>query len=131
VAKSIFVADDDKTARDYVMSHLSPYRQYYGSLVAKLKKNGRSEVFKTSPDMADDAVTPQHAVDHLVIWGSPKKVIDELLAFRDEIGDFGTLLYAGKDWRDRTLSRSSMILTAEKVLPAINAAIGADRSAAR
>jgi alkanesulfonate monooxygenase SsuD/methylene tetrahydromethanopterin reductase-like flavin-dependent oxidoreductase (luciferase family) len=123
VAKSIFVADDDATARAYVMSPNSPYRLYYGSLVAKLKKSGRAELFKTSRDMPDDAVTPEYAVENLVIWGSPGKVTEELLAFRDFVGDFGTLLYAGKDWLDRDLGRRSMILLAETVLPAVNAAI--------
>jgi len=59
-----------------------------------------------------------------VIWGSPQKVADNLLAFREQVGDFGTLLYAGKDWLDRDLSRRSMVLAAEQVLPAVNAAIG-------
>ena len=91
------------------------HRHYYASL----------ELFKPSRDMPDDAVTTDHVLDRLVIWGSPQKVADEILAFRDEIGDFGLLLYAGKDWLDRDLGRRSMILLAEKVLPAINAAIDA------
>ncbi len=41
--------------------------------------------------------------------------------FRSEIGPFGTLLYAGKDWKDRELGRQSMILMAEKVMPRVNA----------
>ena len=67
--------------------------------------------------------------DKLVIWGSPQKVADELLAFREEIGDFGTLLYAGKDWLDRDLGRRSMVLMAEKVMPAVNTAIAARKAA--
>jgi len=130
VAKSIFVADDDRKARDYALAANSPYRQYYGSLVTKLKKNGRAELFKTSRDMPDEAVTLDYVTDKLVIWGSPKKVTEELLAFREEVGDFGTLLYAGKDWLDRDLGRRSMVLMAEKVLPALDAAIGGTRSAA-
>jgi alkanesulfonate monooxygenase SsuD/methylene tetrahydromethanopterin reductase-like flavin-dependent oxidoreductase (luciferase family) len=127
VAKSIFVAEDDAIARAYVMSPSSPYRQYYASLIAKLKKGGRAALFKPSRDMPDDAVTPDHALEKLVIWGSPQKVAEEILAFRDEIGDFGTLLYAGKDWLDRDLGRRSMILLAEKVLPAITRVSGAAR----
>ena len=52
---------------------------------------------------------------------------DKLLAFREEVGDFGTLLYAGKDWLDREMGRRSMILLAEKVLPVVNSAIGKTR----
>ena len=122
VAKSIFVADDEATAREYATAANSPYRYYYHQIVTKMKSSGRMELFKQSRDMADDAVTPNYVLENLVIHGTPEKVIDELLAFQETVGDFGTLLYAGHDWRDRDLARRSMVLMAEKVLPAINAA---------
>jgi len=34
--------------------------------------------------------------DKLIIHGTPDSVADQLLAFQDEVGPFGTLLYAGK-----------------------------------
>jgi alkanesulfonate monooxygenase SsuD/methylene tetrahydromethanopterin reductase-like flavin-dependent oxidoreductase (luciferase family) len=121
VARSIFVADDDKTAREYVTAPNSPYRLYYQNLITKLKVAGRAESFKEDRAMPDEAVTVDSVMDKLVIWGSPQKVADDLLEFRAEVGDFGTLLYAGKDWLDRDLGRRSMVLLAEKVLPAIGA----------
>ena len=124
VAKSIFVADDDKTARAYATDPDGPYRYYYSQLFTKLKKNGRIELFKTRRDQPDDEVTLDGICDELIIYGTANKVADELLAFRDKVGDFGTLLYAGKDWKDRDLGRRSMTLLAEQVLPKINAAIG-------
>ena len=130
VARSIFVADNDKKAREYVTAPNSPYRLYYNNLLTKLKMAGRAEAFKEKRDMPDDAVTLDYVADKLVICGSPQKVADELLAFRDQVGDFGTLLYAGKDWLDRDLGRRSMVLLAEKVLPALNAAIGGAKKAA-
>jgi alkanesulfonate monooxygenase SsuD/methylene tetrahydromethanopterin reductase-like flavin-dependent oxidoreductase (luciferase family) len=130
VARSIFVADDDKTAREYVTAPNSPYRLYYNNLVTKLKMAGRAEAFKEKREQPDETVTLEGVLDKLVIWGSPEKVTEGLLAFRDEVGDFGTLLYAGKDWLDRDLGRRSMVLMAEQVLPALNAAIaGAKRAA--
>ena len=63
--------------------------------------------------------------NELIIYGTPDKVADEILKFRERVGDFGTLLYAGKDWRDPELGKRSMTLLAEKVLPKINAAIKA------
>lgn len=129
VARSIFVAEDDKVARAYATDPDSPYRFYYNQLFTKLRRAGRLAAFKTRRDQPDDEVTLDDICERLVIWGSPNKVADELLAFHEEIGDFGTLLYAGKDWRDRELGRRSMILTAEKVIPAVNAAL-AKRTAA-
>src|SRR6187200_2438299 len=107
VAKSIFVADSDKTAKAYATDPNSPYRYYYSQLYTKLKK-GRLELFKTRRDQPDSEVTLDGICDELIIYGSPDKVADEILKFRDKVGDFGTLLYAGKDWRDPALGKRSM-----------------------
>ena len=60
--------------------------------------------------------------DQLITYGTPDKVADELLKYQETVGEFGTLLYAGKDWKDPALGKRSMVLLAEKVLPKINAA---------
>lgn len=121
VAKSVFVADDAATAKAYATDPNGPYVSYYRSLFTKLKKNGRIELFKTRRDQPDDEVTLEMICDKLIIYGTPDSVADQLLAFQEEVGTFGTLLYAGKDWKDRQLGRRSMILAAEKVLPLVNA----------
>ena len=125
VARSIFVADDEKTAKAYATDPNGPYRYYYSQLFTKLKMNGRIELFKTHRDQPDDEVTLDAICDALITYGTPDKVADELLKYRDTVGDFGTLLYAGKDWKDRDLGRRSMVLLAEKVMPKVNAAIKA------
>ena len=124
VAKSIFVADDAATAKAYATDPDGPYVGYYRSLYTKLKKNGRLELFKTHREQPDDEVTLQSICDRLIIYGTPSSVADKLLAFEAEVGRFGTLLYAGKDWTDRDLGRRSMILMAEKVLPLVEAGLG-------
>lgn len=127
VAKSIFVADDDKTAKAYATAAKSPYRYYYSQLFTKMKHGGRIELFKKRREQADNEVTLDKICEELVIYGTPDKVADEILAFRETVGDFGTLLYAGKDWADPELGRRSMILLAEKVLPKVNAAVATCR----
>jgi alkanesulfonate monooxygenase SsuD/methylene tetrahydromethanopterin reductase-like flavin-dependent oxidoreductase (luciferase family) len=117
VAKSIFVADDLEQARVYALGPQSPYRFYYRQLMTKLLKGGRGGLFKEDLNAPDSSVNLDRALSDLVIWGTPDKVADELLAFREKVGDFGTLLYAGKDWTDPALARRSMILLAEKVRP--------------
>jgi alkanesulfonate monooxygenase SsuD/methylene tetrahydromethanopterin reductase-like flavin-dependent oxidoreductase (luciferase family) len=130
VAKSVFVAKDAATAKAYATDPDGPYYYYYRSLFTKLKKNGRIELFKTRRDQPDEEVTLETVCDKLIIYGTPDSVADQLLAFQEEVGQFGTLLYAGKDWKDRELGRQSMILMAEKVLPQINAAASKKSSAA-
>jgi alkanesulfonate monooxygenase SsuD/methylene tetrahydromethanopterin reductase-like flavin-dependent oxidoreductase (luciferase family) len=123
VAKSVFVAKDASTAKAYATAPDGPYVFYYRSLFTKLKMSGRIELFKTRRDQPDDEVTLEAICDKLIIYGTPESVADQLLAFQDEVGKFGTLLYAGKDWKDRELGRQSMIMMAEKVMPRVNAEI--------
>nr|WP_237482173.1 LLM class flavin-dependent oxidoreductase [Lichenibacterium sp. 6Y81] len=121
VARSVFVADDAATARAYATDPNSPYRFYYSQMLTKMKRAGRLELFKTSRDMPDEAVTLDFVCDKLVTYGTPDKVADELMSFRDEVGPFGTMLYAGHDWADPALARRSMVLLAEQVVPRIQA----------
>ena len=123
IAKSIFVAKDAATAKAYATDPDGPYVFYYRSLFTKLKMSGRIELFKTRHEQPDDEVTLETICDKLIIYGTPESVADQLLAFQDEVGKFGTLLYAGKDWKDRELGRQSMIMMAEKVMPRVNARI--------
>ena len=130
VAKSIFVADDAATARRYAMGPGSPYRFYYSQLLTKMQRAGRAELFKTDRSAPDDSVTLDAICDKLIIHGTPDSVADQILAFREEVGGFGTLLYAGHDWADRDLARRSKVLMAERVMPLVNAAIARERPAA-
>jgi alkanesulfonate monooxygenase SsuD/methylene tetrahydromethanopterin reductase-like flavin-dependent oxidoreductase (luciferase family) len=119
VARSVFVADDEATAKAYAMGADGPYHYYYNSLFKKIKRRGGLAVFKNDPNMPDDAVTLEDVKKELVIYGTPSSVVDQLNALREVTGTFGTLLYAGMDWKDPVLARKSMTLLAEKVAPRI------------
>ena len=111
----------------FIAGHLSrpltsAFLTRYKSIVGKMLRSGRANLFKSDPEAPDSSVTLESVVDQLVIWGTPEKVADDLLAFREETGPFGTLLYAGHDWADRNLAIRSMELMAEQVVPAVNRA---------
>ena len=120
VAKSIFVAEDEKTARDYAMDANGPYGYYYKSLMRKLIGNGRPDLFKADKDMPDDDVTLDYVMDSLIIHGTPAQVAEQILALRKQVGAFETLVYAGHDWADVELSKHSMRLMANEVMPIVN-----------
>jgi alkanesulfonate monooxygenase SsuD/methylene tetrahydromethanopterin reductase-like flavin-dependent oxidoreductase (luciferase family) len=125
IAKSIFVADDEATAQSYGRGPDGPYQFYFKQLIRKLVTGGgRSNLFKADQDMPDSEVTPAYATEKLVIAGTVQSVVDQILAFREQVGDFGTLLYACHDWVDPVLGKRSMQLMAEEVMPRVNAAIG-------
>jgi len=124
VARTVFVADDDKVAAAYGRHDAnSPYRFYYKQLQTKLTKAGRHAVFKERLDQPDHEVTYEFVLDRLCIYGTVNKVVDQLLALREQVGDFGELVYAGLDWVDKELGQRSMELMATEVMPRVNRAI--------
>ena len=129
VARTMFVADDDATARAYAIDHpASPYRFYYEQLYAKVKKRGGQAVFKERIDQPDAELTIDYILDRLVMHGSVDSMVDQILALRAQIGDFGELVYAGMDWVDEGLTKRSMQLMAEQVMPRVNAAIAREQT---
>jgi len=131
VARTIFVADDDKTAARYGIEDAnSPYRHYFGNMRAKMIRGNRLYVFKSHKEQPDEEISLDYVMQNCVFAGSVNKVVDQILAMREETGDFGELVYAGMDWADPALSRRSMQLMAEQVMPRVNAAIGKEAKTA-
>jgi alkanesulfonate monooxygenase SsuD/methylene tetrahydromethanopterin reductase-like flavin-dependent oxidoreductase (luciferase family) len=131
VARTVFVADDDKVAKRYGREDAdSPYRFYFGQMLGKLRRANRHNVFKRHKEQPDEEITEDWVMDNCVIYGSINKVVDEILKLREETGDFGELVYAGMDWVDPQLAKRSMQLMAEEVMPRVNAAISKQATAA-
>jgi alkanesulfonate monooxygenase SsuD/methylene tetrahydromethanopterin reductase-like flavin-dependent oxidoreductase (luciferase family) len=124
IAKSIFVADDDATAKRYGHGEGGPHHFYFKQLVRKLAGGGRGNLFKTDQNMPDSELTPEYVTQRLVLAGTVNSVVDQILAFREQVGDFGNLVYAMHDWVDPALGKRSMELFATEVMPRVNAAIG-------
>lgn len=131
VARTVCVADDDKTAARYGFEdENSPYKYYYRQLYGKMSRGPRVALFKAYKEQPDEDVSIDAVLDKLVLHGSVNKVVDKILALREEIGDFGELVYAGMDWVDPAIGKRSMQLMAEEVMPRVNAAIKKSAAAA-
>jgi alkanesulfonate monooxygenase SsuD/methylene tetrahydromethanopterin reductase-like flavin-dependent oxidoreductase (luciferase family) len=111
VARSIFVADDESTAHRYAHREDGAHGFYFHVMRTKLAKAGALDVMRNDKP--------------LVIAGTPESVAERILAFRREVGPFGTLLYTGHDWVDPMLARRSMELMANEVMPRINRELAA------
>ncbi len=130
VARAIFVADDEKVAARYGRSdENSPYRFYWHQMWSKMKRGKRLYVFKSHKDQPDEEITLDYVMDHCMIHGAVNNIVDRVLALREEIGDFGEIVYAGMDWVDPALAKRSMQLMAEEVMPRVNAAVGKSAAA--
>ena len=130
VARTIFVADDDRTAKRYGSEDAnSPYLHYFTQMLGKMKRGNRLYVFKSHREQPDEEITLDFVMKNCVFAGTINQIVDQILAMREETGDFGELVYAGMDWVDPTLAKRSMQLMAEEVMPRVNAAIGESAAA--
>jgi len=124
IARTIFVGDDDRIARRYALEDpASPYRFYWEKLRGNMLRSGRQVVFKLHENEDDSAVTLERLLERLVLWGGVERVVEQILALREQAGDFGEIVYAGMDWVDPALARRSMQLMAEEVMPRVNRAL--------
>jgi alkanesulfonate monooxygenase SsuD/methylene tetrahydromethanopterin reductase-like flavin-dependent oxidoreductase (luciferase family) len=121
VARSIVVTETDAEARDYLSNETCSPAWYYKYLRDNLATYKLLSIFKPDPDMPDAELTWQRCLELMVVSGSPKSVLDQLVALIDRLGYFGTLLVTQKDWDDKALHKKSMRLLAEQVMPKLTA----------
>ena len=119
VSRSVLVTESDAEAEDYLAdpeNGLSFYYTFFHFSFSQLRK----ALFMVKPDleMPDEAVTVDAIKRGMIIAGSPARVLEQLVALREETGPFGTLLMAGHDWDQPKLWRRSMVLLARDVMPA-------------
>ena len=124
VAKSIFVSDSEATAKEYGHGPKGPYHFYFKQLIRKLVGAGnRGNLFKLDQNEPASSITADTMTPKLVIAGTVNSVAEQILAFREKVGPFGTLYYPCHDWVDPALAKKSMQLMAEQVMPKVNQAL--------
>jgi alkanesulfonate monooxygenase SsuD/methylene tetrahydromethanopterin reductase-like flavin-dependent oxidoreductase (luciferase family) len=119
VARNIMVAPSDAEARDRVFAAEGSNHYFYAYMREVLSRVGLLSALKPRVDMTDDEATVDAITEGSVIYGSAKTVLDKLVAFRDAIGPFGTLLMTGLDWGglNRAWEHDSMRVLAQDVMP--------------
>jgi alkanesulfonate monooxygenase SsuD/methylene tetrahydromethanopterin reductase-like flavin-dependent oxidoreductase (luciferase family) len=117
--RSILVAETDQQAEDYVAENEEGMRFYFEYLrMLEMRRNMPDASHAERREAAGHATN--EALEHQIIIGSPKTVTDKLIAFRDDVGPFGTLLMTGHDWDDEDLWRGSIRRLAEEVMPVLS-----------
>jgi alkanesulfonate monooxygenase SsuD/methylene tetrahydromethanopterin reductase-like flavin-dependent oxidoreductase (luciferase family) len=121
VSRSVLVTETDAEAEDYLADPESGLSFYYRFFIHSFSR-GRRALFMLKPDldMPDEDVTVDAVKRALIIAGSPRRVLEQLVALREEVGHFGTLLMAGHDWDQPKLWQRSMELLAREVMPAFS-----------
>jgi alkanesulfonate monooxygenase SsuD/methylene tetrahydromethanopterin reductase-like flavin-dependent oxidoreductase (luciferase family) len=119
VSRNVMVATSDQEAYDHVFGEQGSNRYFFTYIRDVLHRVNILVILKPRPDMPDEEATPEVILKECVIYGSPKTVLDKLVAFRERVGPFGTLLMTGLDWGgpNEGWERESMRLLAHDVMP--------------
>lgn len=122
VARNIVVAPTAAEAKERALDPRGSTHFYYKYLWEGMKNSGYTIAMRPHRDMSDDDVTIEGLIEHMVIYGTPKTVLDRLVAFRDQVGPFGTLLLAAMDWTgvNEARERYGMTELAERIMPAFS-----------
>src|SRR6478672_8472795 len=119
IIPTYLVAPSDAEAHDRVFGDQGSNRYFYTYMREVLSRVGLLVILKPRPDMPDEQATVDAITRECVTYGSPKAVLDKLVAFRERVGPFGTLLMTGLDWGgpNADWERESMRLLAQEVMP--------------
>jgi alkanesulfonate monooxygenase SsuD/methylene tetrahydromethanopterin reductase-like flavin-dependent oxidoreductase (luciferase family) len=119
VSRNVLVARTDAEAEERVFGAEGSNRYFFTYIRDVLNRVGILPILKPRPEMSDDEATPEAILKECVIYGSPKTVLDKLVAFRERVGPFGTLLMTGIDWAgpNEVWEREAMRLLAHDVMP--------------
>lgn len=129
VARNVIVADSDAEAEAAAKKRGESSDFYYEYLFKIFERADMKGPFVVNKGDDPEKLTHESLRDNYVIYGSPSTVAEKLLAFREEIGHFGTLMLTAQDWTNAAFMKNSMKLMAEEVMPAVNKAIGAKQAA--
>jgi alkanesulfonate monooxygenase SsuD/methylene tetrahydromethanopterin reductase-like flavin-dependent oxidoreductase (luciferase family) len=123
--RTVIVAPTDAQAEDYAFDPDGQVHYYYDYLCSVMRASGILRMLKCDPSMPDELFTPAQAIRERVIWGSPRRVLEQLLALRERVGPFGGLVTSAFDHGGLGRERESMQLLAREVMPALRRAVQA------
>jgi len=124
VSRNIFVADSTREAQELAKRNsLGRCIEYILELTRRTAPTGVG-IWKRNAQMTDAQCNLDYFMKEVVIAGDPASVTAQLLALRERIGPFGTLVLVAHDWDDRSRWLRSLELFAGEVVPAFNRAVG-------
>lgn len=118
ISRSILIGESNDAAWDHALN--GTLRRSFEYLLALLRSANMLNLVKgDQPDIADDLVTPEFALEQLCIIGDKHEVKRKLEGLWETTGGFGTLLMIAHDWDDRSIWTKSMQVLANEIVPSL------------
>src|SRR5579871_429495 len=95
VARPVLVAPTDAEARARAFSPEGAQRYFFQHFLKVFGRIGLLDALRPRPGMPDGDITIEGIIETRLIYGSPQTVAAKLVALREQVGPFGTLLVSG------------------------------------
>ena len=106
VARNIHVDETDEAAEAFVKTAEDSTDWYFSYLFNLFERGDMKGPFVVNQGDDPAALRHEALLDNFTIYGSPETVAEKILALRDEIGHFGTLMLTAQDWTDKQRRRA-------------------------
>ncbi len=125
VGRNVFVAETtDEARRGARGNSLGACLQY----ILELSRRGPGlGMWRRNGQMSDAECHLDYMLDEVVIAGDPAEVARRIIALREHLGPFGTLVLVAHDWDDQESWLRSLELFAHEVMPAVERHSKTDR----
>ena len=120
VAKFIFISQNKKQIEDYGISKKGPIYFCLKQIYNKLARSNRLDILKKNPYDKKEKINLDDLLKELVLYGDVSEVTDKILELKSKVKLMETLTYVNVDWANKSLSKKSMQLLAENVMPKVN-----------
>jgi len=119
VGRSVLITETASQAEDIINDPNGVFSDYYFYL--NVHQKIAMEKFEPPLDEAQERQEAMEIAKQLVIIGTAESVLDQLVAFTDEVGPFGHLMVTGHDISaDPDMWRTSMTRLAQEVAPKLS-----------
>ena len=108
-----------KEISDYGLSKKGPIFKCFKQIFEKLKIYNKLNIFKNELLDSNEKIDINRVFEDLIIVGDVKKVVDKLQELKECLPNMKTLTYVNVDWQIPEISKQSMKLLSEKVIPKI------------
>ena len=127
VARNMVIAATDAEAQARATAPEGSTHYYYDYLGTLAKRAGLAATMTPREEMDPAQATTEDMIEACVIAGSPRTVLDRLVALREEVGPFGHLLMPGLDWSgvNAAWEAETMKRLAEEVMPKLRQHVAA------
>jgi alkanesulfonate monooxygenase SsuD/methylene tetrahydromethanopterin reductase-like flavin-dependent oxidoreductase (luciferase family) len=119
VGRNVFVAEITAEARRLARGNSLGWCIQY---ILELTRRGPGVgMWKRNPEQPDAECNLDYFLDEVLVVGDPAEVGRRLLALRERVGDFGTLVLVAHDWDNKGRWLHSLELFAREVVPVLRA----------